>query len=37
MSHAEKTSKTGNQRTAEPDAMDQNDINSDDDGEIQAR
>ncbi|RYR14426.1 hypothetical protein Ahy_B04g070982 isoform A [Arachis hypogaea] len=33
MFEVEKNSKTRNQKTAEPDAMDQNDINSDDDGE----
>ncbi|RYQ98521.1 hypothetical protein Ahy_B07g086253 [Arachis hypogaea] len=33
MFEVEKNSKTRNQRTAEPDAMDQNNINSDDDGE----
>ncbi|XP_057719789.1 uncharacterized protein LOC130934218 [Arachis stenosperma] len=33
MFKVEKNSKTRNQRTAEPDAMDQNDINSDDDEE----
>ncbi|XP_057756080.1 uncharacterized protein LOC130975279 [Arachis stenosperma] len=33
MSQAEKTSKTGNQRTVEADTMEQNDLSSDDEGE----
>ncbi|RYQ91494.1 hypothetical protein Ahy_B09g097384 [Arachis hypogaea] len=33
MSHAEKTSKTGNQRTVEADTMEQNNLSSDDEGE----